>query len=72
MKSYVVRIYRCERAKNGKLVGIVEGTDRQERLAFTCMDDLWEILNNPGDGPASTDGPEGTHGSRRRQKRIGP
>jgi hypothetical protein len=45
MHSYIVRIYREEPDNPRKLVGIVEEVGKKGRLAFTTLDELWEILN---------------------------
>lgn len=45
MQNYVVRIYRYEKDKPQKLMGIVEKVGEQDKKAFTHFDELWEILN---------------------------
>ncbi len=45
MDNYIVRIYRQEKGKPEKLMGIVEKVGKKGKKAFTHMDELWEILN---------------------------
>lgn len=44
MESYVLRIYR--RDGEGRLTGLVERVETQERLAFHSARELWSILHN--------------------------
>ncbi len=48
MENYIVRIYRFEKNNPRHLVGIVESIENEGRgkMAFTNLDDLWEILNS--------------------------
>jgi hypothetical protein len=43
---YIVRIYKCEKNKPRRLVGVVEKVGVKGRRAFTNYDELWEILNS--------------------------
>ncbi len=45
MENFVVRIYRYEKDKPNKLMGIVERVGEEGKKAFTHIDELWEILN---------------------------
>jgi hypothetical protein len=45
--SYVVRIYRFKKDTPRGLVGVVEEVGLKEKKAFTCYDELWDILNSP-------------------------
>ncbi len=49
MDYYIVRIYREEKDKPHKLVGIVEevtgGTGEKDIGAFTNLEELWKILS---------------------------
>jgi hypothetical protein len=45
--SYIVRVYRHEKDKPNKLMGIVEKVGEEGKKAFTHVDELWEILNVP-------------------------
>jgi hypothetical protein len=45
MENYIVRIYRHEKDKPHKLMGIVEKVGEEGKKAFTHVDELWEILN---------------------------
>ncbi len=45
MENFIVRIYRYERDKPNKLMGIVEKVGEEGKKAFTHIDELWEILN---------------------------
>jgi hypothetical protein len=47
MENYIVRIYRHEKNKPHKLMGIVEKVGEEGKKAFTHVDELWEILNAP-------------------------
>ena len=47
MENYIVRIYRYEKDKPQKLMGIVETVGEEGKKAFTRVDELWEILNAP-------------------------
>ncbi len=47
MENYIVRIYRYEKDKPHKLMGIVEKVGEEGKKAFTHVDELWEILNTP-------------------------
>ncbi len=43
--DYIVRIYRCEKDKPKKLVGVVEEVGAEEKKPFSNFDELWRILN---------------------------
>jgi hypothetical protein len=45
MENYIVRIYRHEKNKPHKLLGLVEKVGEEGKKAFTHVDELWEILN---------------------------
>jgi hypothetical protein len=45
--TYILRIYKCEKNKPQRLVGVVEKVGIKGRKAFTNYDELWEILNSP-------------------------
>jgi hypothetical protein len=45
--DYIVRIYRHEKDKPQKLVGVVEEVGAEEKKAFNNLDELWKILNYP-------------------------
>jgi hypothetical protein len=47
LKNYIVRIYRVEREKQRKIVGVVEEPEIDGKKAFTNIDELWGILNSP-------------------------
>jgi hypothetical protein len=44
MKSYIVRIYRNEKAGSEQLLGTVERPGEEIKLAFTSFDELRNIL----------------------------
>jgi len=46
-RNYIVRIYRLEKDNPRALVGVVEEPEKEGKQAFTCLDELWGILN-PG------------------------
>ncbi len=48
MENYILRIYRFEKNNPKSLVGIVESVDgdKRDKRAFTCFDDLWDIINS--------------------------
>ena len=45
--DYIVRIYRREKGKPQKLIGVVEEVGAEDRKAFSNLDELWKILNFP-------------------------
>ena len=48
MDTYIIRVYRLQKDNPRNLVGMVESVrdNRREKMAFTNVDDLWEILNS--------------------------
>jgi len=44
LKSFIIRIYRCEGDMSHKLVGSVEEIGDPGKMAFTNPEELWEIL----------------------------
>lgn len=46
VEDFIVRLYRFEKDNPRGLVGLVEIVGRKGRLAFTSMEELWEILNS--------------------------
>jgi len=44
MDSYVIRIYRRDGKKSRFLVGTVEAAGTGRKLAFSNIEELWEIL----------------------------
>ena len=44
--DFIIRLYRFEKDNPRALVGIVEIVGKKGRMAFTNMDELWEILNS--------------------------
>lgn len=44
MDSYVVRIYRRDGKKSRILVGTVEEAGTDKKMAFSDIEELWEIL----------------------------
>ncbi|MGA1796147.1 MAG: hypothetical protein ACMUIL_09830 [bacterium] len=44
LKSFIVRIYRCEGDNPHKLIGSVEEIGDPGKMAFTNPDELWSIL----------------------------
>jgi len=46
MDSYVIRIYRREGRKSRILIGTVEVAGTEEKMAFSNVDELWEVLKN--------------------------
>ncbi len=45
MKKYIVSIYRHKPDKPESIVGIAEEVGVKGKMAFTNLDELWEILN---------------------------
>jgi hypothetical protein len=43
--DYIVRVYRYQKDKPQKLVGVVEEVGAEEKKAFSNLDELWNILN---------------------------
>lgn len=57
MDSYIVRIYRRAGRKARILVGTVEAAGSGKKMAFSNVEELWEILRHrkgrdPGDPPS--------------------
>jgi hypothetical protein len=53
MQCFIVRVYRREADNPDRLVGVVEEVEKQARHSFTCLDELWAILNaGKSAGPA--------------------
>ena len=46
MENFIIRLYRFEKDNPRALVGLVEKPGKKERIGFTTMDELWEILNS--------------------------
>ena len=46
MEDFIIRLYRFEKDNPRALVGLVEKPGKKERIGFTTMDELWEILNS--------------------------
>lgn len=44
-RNYIIRIYRLEKNNPRVLVGVVEEPEKEGKQAFTCLDELWAILN---------------------------
>ena len=55
MKSYIVRIYRYKDKKPRTIVGVVEEVGVKGKMAFTDVDELWEILRSVKDEPKKTE-----------------
>jgi hypothetical protein len=49
MDSYVVRIYRRAGAKSRILIGTVEAAGSGRKMAFSNIEELWEILQRRKD-----------------------
>ena len=47
MESFIVRIYRRDPAKPGKLAGVVEEVGVKRKKPFHNRKQLWAILANP-------------------------
>ncbi len=45
MESYIIRIYRHENQEN--ITGTVRPIERTEKYAFSNIDELWKILQQP-------------------------
>lgn len=45
LESYIIRIYRWGDNNPQSLVGVVEGVGAEGRMAFTNLEELWDILN---------------------------
>jgi hypothetical protein len=48
--SYIVRIYRYEKDDPDRLVGLVEEVGIGRQRGFTCIEELWKILNTARKG----------------------
>ena len=48
MNIYILRVYRLDRRKKPhSLVGLVEGVETKKKMAFTNVQELWDILSHP-------------------------
>ncbi len=47
-KTYIVRVYRFARNNPRRLLGVVEEAGKKGKRAFSGYQELWEILNWPG------------------------
>lgn len=47
MQSYVVRIYRVQEDHAEQVIGMIERYGKGPPLAFSNIDELWEILTAP-------------------------
>ena len=45
MENYIIRIYRYEKDNPRGMVGVVEEVGADVRMAFTNLEELWNILN---------------------------
>jgi hypothetical protein len=50
-------------------VGIVEKTGTEGKRAFTCFDELWQILNQRGDRATARESPRATGRDSKKTKR---
>lgn len=44
LNTYIVRVYRRKNGFPHSLVGVVEEVGKNEKKAFSNLDDLWDIL----------------------------
>jgi hypothetical protein len=59
MDSYIVRIYRRAGRKSRILIGTVEAAGAGRKMAFSNIEELWEILGcRQGRDPCPTPPPE--------------
>jgi hypothetical protein len=49
MDSYIIRIYRRAGRKPRILIGTVEPAGTRRKIAFSNIEELWEILRRPKD-----------------------
>jgi len=45
LATYIVRLYRFQKNKPRRLMGVVEEVGAKGKKAFTNYDELWDILN---------------------------
>ena len=50
--TYIVQLYRFQKNKPQRLLGIVEDVGTTEKRAFADYDELWAILNSSKQGKA--------------------
>jgi hypothetical protein len=60
LETYILHIYRRSKSIPHRLVGIVEKTGTEGKRAFTCFDELWQILNQRRDRATARESPRGT------------
>jgi hypothetical protein len=70
METYILRIYRRGRSIPHKMIGIIEESGKEEKMAFTCFDDLWRILN-PNHAPQLPDEQKQKSRGRIKRKPLG-
>jgi len=46
LATYIVRLYRFQKNKPRRLMGVVEEVGAKGKKAFTNYDELWDILNS--------------------------
>lgn len=56
VNTYIVRIYRLVGDKPRGILGTAEKVGEKGKKAFTCVDELWEILSSPTSLPSSLQG----------------
>jgi len=44
-RDYIVRVYRCDKKRPRRIIGIIEEVGNMEKKAFTNIEELWKILN---------------------------
>jgi len=69
--SYVVRIYRYTRDDPRGLVGVLEEAGGKGRKVFTCLEELWKILNSASSSDPPLPPASSRSKSRGRRKRPG-
>ena len=63
VNTYIVRIYRLAGNKPRTILGTTEKVGKKGKKAFTCVDELWEILSSSASLPSFL---QGTRGSRKK------
>ena len=56
VNTYIVRIYRLAGEKPRAILGTAEKVGEKGKKAFTCVDELWEILSSSTSLPSFLQG----------------
>ncbi len=69
METYILRIYRRGKSIPHKMIGIIEESGKEEKKAFTCLDELWKILSPTQARPAPDEQKQESRGRKKENQR---